>query len=167
MKSRNKISLVMSELVLSALLIATSGILAASQGSLAFQYFPLLTVGPQKIETAYLHAIGTWSDDTAPVGFSSTEIDCFSSSSICEAATAVVAVGVQVQMFEVLRWNTREIIAEEPRGYCGADILRIDLVKKTVTVSPIAKGKRPCGPGLEHSSPAVLQDGWRIRRPAK
>lgn len=107
-----------------------------------------VVVGARRVHTAYFHAVGKWSDsarwsDAEKVGVLSTELRCYKSFGLCEEADAYFVTGQAIiggDSYSVLRWNTRELFAEDSEAPCVVRTLRIDFGAKSVTASTRLKG---------------------------
>jgi hypothetical protein len=64
---------------------------------------------------------------------------------------------VNLTSFDILRWDSKEIIAVDSSPICIANTLRVDLISKRVTLSSSDKGVKmdPCK-GLDKLLTAVL-----------
>lgn len=102
-----------------------------------------VTVGPQKLETLWAHAVGKWSDAGKDVNLMSTEIHCYQRFGFCDVANAFSLdgkAGIMTGSFDILRCDDQEIIAVENSAICVVNILRFDIVAKKVTISSASKG---------------------------
>ncbi len=122
-----------------------------------------VVVGAQKIRTLYLLAEGKWSDAGEHVGPLSTEINCYKSLGFCNVGSAVwdgsfgEAI-VSLDDYDILRWDSNEVIAVDSSSPCILIILRVDLVTKRITLGTSDKGvnKDPFCKGTGKRSTAVL-----------
>ena len=120
-----------------------------------------VVVGARKIQTLYLFAEGKWSDAGEHIGAASTQIQCYKSLGFCDVANAFETFGeanVDLTAFDILRWDSREIIAVDSSPICIVNTLRVDLVTKRITLSSSDKGvtKDPLCKGSDKLSTAVL-----------
>ncbi len=101
-----------------------------------------VVVGAKRIETLSFGAVGRWSDaDTA--GVQSTEIHCYRRFAWCEEAQALLVDGealVVVDEFDIIRWDTKELIAVDSSPPCVVRTLRADFGTKGVTKTMAQKG---------------------------
>ncbi len=101
-------------------------------------------VGAQKLETVYAYAAGKWSDAGDHVTMSSTEIHCYKRLGFCEVANAILVGGlasVNLASFDILRWDTSEMIAVDSSPTCVVNTLRFDFAAKKVSISSASKGE--------------------------
>jgi len=73
-----------------------------------------VVMGAQRIPTLWLLAEGKWSDAGDHVGPGSTQIQCYKSLGFCNVANAIEVFGtasVNLGSFDILRWDSNEIIA--------------------------------------------------------
>jgi hypothetical protein len=120
-----------------------------------------VVVGAQKIQTLYLFAEGKWSDAGEHIGAESTQIFCYKSLGFCDAASAQwngSEAFVSLTAFDILRWDSQEIIAVDSSPICIVNTLRADLNAKRITLSSSDKGvtKDPMCKGSDKLSTAVL-----------
>jgi hypothetical protein len=102
-----------------------------------------VVVGAQKTPTLNLYAVGKWSDAGEHVGALSTEIQCYKALGFCDVASAEwngADAIVDLTTFDILRWDSKEIIAADSSPICVVNTLRADLVTKRVTLSSSDKG---------------------------
>jgi hypothetical protein len=130
---------------------------AAAQKPLIFNVSNVV-IGAQRIGTAYFLATGKWSDDSADAGLSSTEIHCYKRLGFCEVAGAYPGNNVGLTEFDILRWDSQEMVAEDNSAICVVGILRADFIRKRVTMSSADKGvnKDPFCAGSNRVPTAVL-----------
>jgi hypothetical protein len=119
-----------------------------------------VVMGAQKTPTLWFFAEGKWSDAGEHVGPASTQIQCYKSLGFCDVANAFETfgvAGVNLTSFDILRWDSKEIIAVDSSPICIANTLRVDLISKRVTLSSSDKGVKmdPCK-GLDKLLTAVL-----------
>jgi hypothetical protein len=103
-----------------------------------------VVAGAQRTDTLYLHAMGKWSDSSEHLAVWSTEIDCYEHFGFCEEADATFSLGqagVSMNSFDILRWDTREVIAVDSSPSCVVNTLRFDLLAKKVTITMALKGE--------------------------
>jgi hypothetical protein len=120
-----------------------------------------VVVGSKKIPTLYIHAAGKWSDAGDNIGPLSTEIQCYKSLGFCDVANANQVFGdatVDLDTYDILRWDSKEIIAVDSSPICIVNTLRVDLVSKRVTLSSSDKGvaNDPFCKGSDKLATAVL-----------
>ena len=120
-----------------------------------------VVVGAQKIETLYLYAAGKWSDAGDHIGPLSTEIQCYKSLGFCNVANAFTTTGeanVSLDSFDILRWDSQEMIAVDSSAICIVSTIRADFVTKRITLSSSDKGvtKDPFCKGSDKIPTAVL-----------
>jgi hypothetical protein len=120
-----------------------------------------VVVGAPRIKTLYLFAEGKWSDAGEHVGGTSTQIQCYKSLGFCDVANAHETFGeanVDLTSFDILRWDSKEIIAVDSSPICIVNTLRVDLVIKRITLSSSDKGatKDPFCKGSDKLPTAVL-----------
>jgi hypothetical protein len=90
-----------------------------------------VVVGAQKIPTLYFYADGKWSDAGDDIGPLSTEILCYKSLGFCHVANATEVAGaasVYLGSFDILRWDSKEMIAVDSSPICVVSTLRVDFV---------------------------------------
>lgn len=124
--------------LLVAVLFSTSIAYAQKQTPLIFSESDVV-VGPQRIETRYLYAAGFWSDGDKSLTADSVEIHCYKRFGFCEDAEAVVGGGVSLNSYDILRWDSQELIAVDNSAICVVNTLRFDLVAKKVSSSSVQK----------------------------
>jgi hypothetical protein len=103
-----------------------------------------VVVGPQRVETLWAFAEGKWSDAGADVGINSTDIHCYKRFGFCEVASASTSsrlASVRLSSFDILRWDTTEMIAVDSSPICVVNTLRFDLAAKKVSISSTSKGE--------------------------
>jgi hypothetical protein len=120
-----------------------------------------VVVGAQRIPTTYLFAVGKWSDAGDHVGGSSTNIQCYKALGFCDVANAHSFDGeasVDLDAFDILRWDRQEIIAVDSSAICIVSTIRVDLRTKRITLSSSDKGvtKDPFCKGSDNLPTAVL-----------
>lgn len=99
----------------------------------------VVVVGSHKLQTRILVATGFWSDADAAFPANSVEIHCYQRFSFCEDAERLVDGGVVLQSYDILRWDSRELIAVDSSAICVVNTLRFDLVAKRVSSSSVQK----------------------------
>jgi hypothetical protein len=150
-------------LVLFAFLVFALAIPVAAQKPAVFDVSNVV-VGAQKIQTLYFYAAGKWSDAGDHAGPLSTDIRCYKTLGFCDVASALLLEGyggitvVALDTFDILRWDSNEIIAVDSSPICIVNTLRVDLATKRVTVSSSDKGvnKDSFCKGSDKLSTAVL-----------
>jgi hypothetical protein len=120
-----------------------------------------VVVGAKKIPTRYLFAEGKWSDAGDHIGPVSTQIQCYKSLGFCDVANAFTTGGdanVSLDTFDILRWDSNEIIAVDSSPICMVNNLRVDLSAKRITLSSSDKGatKNPFCKDADKLTTAVL-----------
>jgi hypothetical protein len=103
-----------------------------------------VVVGSQKLETLWAYAEGKWSDAGPDVEINSTEIHCYKRFGFCEVASASSSsklASVSLSSFDVLRWDTSEMIAIDSSPICLVNTLRFDFAAKKVSISSASKGE--------------------------
>jgi hypothetical protein len=74
----------------------------------------------------------------------STEIHCYKRLGFCEVANAILVGGlasVNLASFDILRWDTSEMIAVDSSPTCMVITLRFDFAAKKVSISRAPKGE--------------------------
>ena len=120
-----------------------------------------VVMGAQRTPTLWFFAEGKWSDAGEHIGAASTQIQCYKSLGFCDVANAFETFGeanVDLTAFDILRWDSKEIIAVDSSPICVVNTLRVDLVTKRITLSSSDKGvaKDPLCKGSDKLSTAVL-----------
>jgi hypothetical protein len=108
----------------------------------------VVVVGPQRVETLWAYAMGKWSDAGKDVGTNSTQIQCYKRFGICEVASAYSfarQAWVNLDTFDILRWDGREMISVDSSPACTVNTLRFDFVSKRVSISSASKGETKNG----------------------
>jgi hypothetical protein len=151
--------LVMRTLPLASVLLSL-GIPDAAQTPTIFDVSDVV-VGTQRTPTRYFFAQGKWSDAGTHESASSTEIHCYKALEFCEVASAILFAGeatVQLNSFDILRWDEAEMIAVDSTPICMVNTLRADFRAKRVTLSSSDKGvtKDPFCKGTDKLGTAVL-----------
>jgi hypothetical protein len=103
-----------------------------------------VVAGAQKTETQFAHAMGKWSDADDHLAVWSTEIHCYERFGFCEEADATYyfgEAGATLNSFDILRWDSRELIAVDSSPICVVNTLRFDFAAKKVTVTMALKGE--------------------------
>lgn len=143
---------------------------AAAQKPIIFDVSNVV-VGAKRIDTLYLFAEGKWSDAGDHIGAASTQIFCYQSLGFCDVANAFELSGeanVDLDAFDILRWDRNEIIAVDSSPICIVNTLRVDLAAKRVTLSSSDKGvtKDPLCKGSDKLPTAVLWGTDEINKDA-
>lgn len=109
-----------------------------------------VVVGAKRIPTLWFDAAGKWfpdvdSGDSPLVGPISAEIRCFKAFEFCERVEAIIAPGppvtvVVLQDFDVLRWDSTEIIAVDSKETCDVLTLRVEFPAERVSLDRAPKG---------------------------
>ena len=102
-----------------------------------------VVLGAKRIATQFLYAVGKWSDAGDHAGPMSTQIQCYKSLGFCDVVDALEVDGeanASLDTFDILRWDSNEIIAVDSSPICVVNTLRVDLVKKRITLSSADKG---------------------------
>ena len=120
-----------------------------------------VVMGAQRIPTLWLYAAGKWSDAGDQIGPSSTEIQCYKSLGFCAVANAFAIGGeanVSLDSYDILRWDSQEMIAVDSSAICIVNTIRADFVTKRITLSSSDKGvtKDPFCKGSDRIPTAVL-----------
>jgi hypothetical protein len=110
-----------------------------------------VVVGAQRIPTRWLFAAGRWSDADEHIGPTGTQILCYKSLGFCDEASADWGGSnayVRLTFFDILRWDSKEIIAVDSSPICVVNTLRADLITQRITLSSSDKGvtKGPSAP---------------------
>src|ERR1035437_8625015 len=103
-----------------------------------------VVAGAQKTETRFAYAVGKWSDADDHLAVYSTEIDCYERFGFCEEADATYVggqAGATLSSFDILRWDSRELIAVDSSPICVVNTLRFDFAAKKVTITMSLKGE--------------------------
>jgi hypothetical protein len=124
--------------LLAAILLAASAARAQKQTPFIFSESDVV-VGPERIETRFLYAAGFWSDADKTLSALSVAIHCYKRFSFCEDAEAVPGGGVSLNSYDILRWDSRELIAVDSSPICVVNTLRFDLVAEKVSASSVHK----------------------------
>jgi hypothetical protein len=146
-----------------ACVVSTIAIPVAAQKPMVFDVSNVV-VGAQRIPTLALLASGKWSNAGDRAGSLSTEIHCYKSLGFCDVAhvfTTGLDVGdanVALDSFDILRWDSHEMIAVDSSEICIVSTIRVDLVTKRVTLSFSDKGvtKYPSCKGSDKLPTVVL-----------
>lgn len=143
-----------------ACVISTIAIPVVAQKPMVFDVSNVV-VGAQRIPTLFLIASGKWSNAGDQAGALSTEIHCYKSLGFCDVANEFRSGGdanVALDSFDILRWNSQEMIAVDSSAICIFSTIRVDLVTKRVTLSSSDKGvtKDPFCKGSDKLPAAVL-----------
>lgn len=127
-----------------AALALVGALSCVAQQPLGFDVGPAV-VGPQRLETVYAIASGKWSDAGDKVEVNSTEIHCYKAFGFCEVASAANytpgKASVNLTSFDILRWDTNEMIAVDSSPICLVTTLRFDFIAKKVSISATSKGE--------------------------
>ena len=78
------------------------------------------------------------------MGINSTFIHCYKRFSFCEVASAQNSfklASVILDSFDILRWDTSEMIAVDSSPICMVNTLRFDFAAKKVSLSSTSKGE--------------------------
>lgn len=147
-------------LLLLSWVVLSLSVPAAAQKPIIFDVADVV-IGAQKTQTLYLYAAGKWSDSGDHTGPLSTQIQCYKRLGFCDIADAVDTDGVadaNLDSFDILRWDSKELIAVDSSPICVANTLRVDLITQRVTLSASDKGvsKDPFCKGSDKISTAVL-----------
>lgn len=104
-----------------------------------------VVAGSEKMQTRYLYAAGKWSDAGDSAAGLSAQIHCYQRFGFCEAASAFSMDGrgyLNFDTFDILRWDTTELIAVDSSPICLVNTLRIDFPSKKVSLSSASKGSK-------------------------
>jgi hypothetical protein len=107
-------------------------------------YVGSVVVGSQRLETVYALASGKWSDAGPEVGINSTDIHCYKRFGFCEVGSASNSSGLaslSLSSYDVLRWDSSEMIAVDSSPICLVNTLRFDFTAKKVSISSTSKGE--------------------------
>ena len=103
-----------------------------------------VVIGPQRLATLWAYAVGKWSDAGSDVGKWSTAIHCYKRFGFCEVASASTSgrlASVSLDTYDILRWDTSEMIAVDSSPICLVTTLRFDFAAKKVSISSALKGE--------------------------
>jgi hypothetical protein len=103
-----------------------------------------VVVGSQRLETLWAYAEGKWSDAGPNVEINSTAIHCYKRFGFCEVASASSSsrlASVSLSSFDILRWDTNEMIAVDSSPICLVNTLRFAFSAKKVSTSSASKGE--------------------------
>ena len=103
-----------------------------------------VVAGAQRLETRYAYATGKWSDAGKDIGTNSTEIHCYKRFGFCEVANAYslgTQAWVNLDSFDILRWDDKEMLAVDSSPICVVNNLRIDFAARKVSISSTSKGE--------------------------
>jgi hypothetical protein len=120
-----------------------------------------LVVGTPRLETRFLFAEGFWSDGDKSLAANSVVIHCYKRFGFCEDAEALVGGVVELSSYDILRWDSHELVAVDSSPICIVTTLRFDLVAKKVSISSVQKtdklaSKDPLCKDLGAPPPAFL-----------
>ena len=76
------------------------------------------------------------------VRINSTDIHCYKRFGFCEVASALSSLrlaSVSLSSFDILRWDTSEMIAVDSSPICLVNTLRFDFAAKKVSISSTSK----------------------------
>ncbi len=156
--------------IFSTCLILVLGAPISAQKPIIFDVSDVV-VGSQRIPTRYLYAEGKWSDAGEHVGAASTQIQCYKSLGFCDVANAFASFGdanVDLSSFDILRWDSKEMIAVDSSAICIVSTIRADFVTKRITLSSSDKGvtKDPFCKGSD-KLPTAISMGRERDRPGR
>ena len=117
---------------------------AMSQTPVIFDANTDVTLGAKKIATTWVYAVGKWSNTDKQTGGSSTQIECYKRLGYCVVASAFTVFGtaeLDMNDYDVLRWDTKEMIAVDSSPICVVITLRMDFANKKVSISRTSKGE--------------------------
>jgi hypothetical protein len=103
-----------------------------------------VVAGAQRTKTLYALTMGKWSDADDHLAVQSTEIHCYERFGFCEEADALYVggqAGVNLNSFDILRWDKQELIAVDSSPICVVNTLRFDFAAKKVTITMSLKGE--------------------------
>ena len=89
--------------------------------------------------------MGRTSDPDPNAGTTSTNVRCYKRFGLCEVANAYSLGGqawVNLSTYDILRWDSRELIAVDSSPICIVNTLRADFAKKKVTMSSTLTGEK-------------------------
>jgi hypothetical protein len=123
-----------------AVVVAVLGGLVVGQTPEMYDMSDVL-VGAQRLQTKWLLAVGKWSNAGKDASVTSTEIHCYKRFGFCEVSSALSGgtADVSVDDFDILRWDTRELIAVDSSPICAAYTLRVEFKTKKVSLSSTSK----------------------------
>jgi hypothetical protein len=101
-----------------------------------------VVVGAQRLETRWLLSEGFWSGGDKRLSANSVEIHCYKRFGFCEVAEALVfgaQSGVSLIPYDILRWDSQELIAVDSSPICVVNTLRFDLLARKVSFSSVKK----------------------------
>jgi hypothetical protein len=107
-----------------------------------------VVMGAQRLPTKYLYAAGAWSDASEMENALSVQIECYKRIALCNVARALVngvgpgSVGTELDGFDILRWDEREMIAIDSSAICVVNTIRADFIAKTITISSAKKATK-------------------------
>lgn len=141
-------------------LVSLAGLASAQNKSPQIFDVSEVTVGAQRINTLYALAVGKWSDAGKDVGIISAEIQCYKRFGYCADAEASSSDGqatVGLDNYDILRWDTNELIAVDSSPMCLVNTIRFDFRRKLVTYSPTMKGEaaNPLCKGIKDTKPGT------------
>lgn len=102
-----------------------------------------MAVGSRHIKTLCLYASGKWSFAGPDTATKSTYLHCYEKFGICEGADAYSLGGKAVASlttYDIVRWDGREMIAEDSSPECVVNMLRVDFAANKVSLTSNAKG---------------------------
>ena len=99
-------------------------------------------VGEQRLDTVYFFALGKWSNAVDAAEVNSTQIDCYKRFGFCSVSSASSMHGkafVSVDEYDILSWDSRELLAVDTSPICQTNNIHVDFAKRQVSVSPTSK----------------------------
>jgi len=125
-------------------LIAVFGFIAIATAQTPYPFTVSdVVIGSRHIKTSYLYASGKWSVAGPDIGPQSTHIHCYEKFGFCEAADAYSSGGkasTNLTTYDIVRWDSRVMIAVDSSPTCVVNTLRVDFVANKVSLSSILKG---------------------------
>jgi len=124
--------------VLLVILLGTMTVPVAAQSQTPRRFdVRSVTVGAQRTETLWAHALGKWWSTGDELVSGSAEIMCYKRFGFCVEASAWCQ-GLPeavLSTFEILRWDASELIAVDSSPACVVNTLRFNFATKKVSVT--------------------------------
>jgi hypothetical protein len=114
---------------------------AAAQSPEIF-YVSDAVVGAQRLDTLSFVALGKWSNAVDAAEVNSTQIDCYKRFGLCTVSSASSMHGkafVSVDEYDILSWDSRELLAVDTSPVCQTNNIDVDFGKRRVSISPTSK----------------------------
>jgi hypothetical protein len=121
--------------------------------------------------SSYVHAEGTWvfENDSQADPIQTSNIFCSKGTMVCEETVAVVGeesrlLNLVTEKYQITKWTTDEIVAENDRPFCVSYTVTINLRKKEVHSFRRSKGKaeKHCTGLAERPQVLRLEDGFNV-----